>query len=89
MAWTINISATAVKQLKKLDKTAQKRIVSFLHTKIEVTHNPRQQGKALKGDKGGLWRYRLGDYRIICQIQDEIITLLVLEVGHYKEVYRK
>lgn len=88
MDWIIDISATAAKQLKKLDKVAQKRIISFLRSKIECRHNPRRQGKALKGDKGELWRYRVGDYRIICRIEDETITVLVLEIAHRKEVYR-
>lgn len=67
---------------------AQKRIIFFLRTK-ETCHNPRQQGKALRGDKAELWRYRVGDYRIICQIEDEVVTVLVLGVGHRKEVYRQ
>ena len=88
MTWKIKVAKTAIKQLKKIDKTAQKRIVTFLKTKLETTKNPRQYGKALRGKKGELWRYRVGDYRLICSIEDKTVTILVLTLGHRKEVYR-
>jgi mRNA interferase RelE/StbE len=59
-----------------------------LRDRLQPAENPRQLGKPLQGDKGGLWRYRVGDYRLICEIQDERITVLVLRVGHRKDVYR-
>ena len=86
--WTIEITRTAEKQIKKLDRTAQQSIVSFLRDRLQPADNPRQWGKPLHGDKGGLWRYRIGDYRLICDIRDEKITVLVLRVGHRKDVYR-
>ena len=89
MAWKIKISTTATKQLKKLDKNAKQRIITFLRDKIECTNNPRIYGKALKGEKADLWRYRVGDYRLICHICDNSITVLVLAVGHQKEIYRR
>ena len=89
MVSTDNISKTAAKQFKKLDKTAQKRILTFLHEKVENAANPRAQGKALRGKHGELWRYRIGDYRVICNIDDDTITLLVLAIGHRKTVYKK
>jgi mRNA interferase RelE/StbE len=82
------INRTAEKQIKKLDREAQKSIVRFLRERIEAADNPRQRGKPLLGNKGGLWRYRVGDYRLICNIQDERVTVLVVEVGRLKDVYR-
>jgi mRNA interferase RelE/StbE len=86
--WRVEISRTAEKQIQKLNRTAQESIIRFLRERVQTADNPRQLGKALHGDKGGLWRYRVGDYRLICHIQDERITVLVLSVGHRKDVYR-
>ena len=80
MAGTIKITSSAAKQLKKLDKATQKRIISLLK-KIEKSENPRCQGKALRGGKEALWRYRIGDYRLICQIKDAAIIVLILAIG--------
>jgi mRNA interferase RelE/StbE len=87
-AWRIEITRTAERQITKLDRTAQKSILRFLRERLATTDNPRQLGKALQGEKRGLWRYRVGDYRLICDIRDEVITVIVLEVGHRKDVYR-
>ena len=87
-SWQIEISRTAEKQIQKLDLKAQESIAGFLRTRIMPAPNPRQLGKALHGDKKGLWRYRVGDYRLICDIQDRRVTILLLTVGHRKEVYR-
>ena len=86
--WRIEISRTAEKQIQKLNRAAQESIVRFLRERMNRADNPRRWGKPLHGDKGGLWRYRVGDYRLICDIQDERITVLVLRVGHRKDVYR-
>lgn len=86
--WTIEITRSAEKQIKKLDRTAQSAILRFLRERLQPAENPRQWGKPLHGEKGGLWRYRVGDYRLICDIQDEKITILVVQVGHRKDVYR-
>ncbi len=88
MAWKIEITRTAEKQIKKLHRVAQQSIVRFLRDRLNPADNPRQWGKPLHGEKRGLWRYRIGDYRLICDIQDERITILVLRVGHRKDVYR-
>lgn len=87
-SWRIEITRTATRQIAKLDRAAQKSIQHFLRERLMPADNPRQWGKPLHGEKRGLWRYRVGDYRLICDIQDEKITVLVLEVGHRKDVYR-
>ena len=86
--WTIEIKRTAEKQIQKLDRKAQQLIIRFLRERVAPADDPRQWGKPLHGEKRGLWRYRVGDYRLICDIQDERITVLVLTVGHRKDVYR-
>jgi mRNA interferase RelE/StbE len=88
LVWTIEITRTAERQIKKLGHTAQKAVVRFLRERLKTADNPRQWGKPLHGDKKGLWRYRVGDYRLICDIEDERITVLVLEVGHRRDVYK-
>jgi mRNA interferase RelE/StbE len=88
LVWTIEITRTAERQIKKLDSPSQKSIIRFLRERLKSAQDPRQWGKPLHGDKRGLWRYRVGDYRLICDIHDEIITVVVLEVAHRKDVYR-
>ena len=89
MAWTLAIKKSAAKQLEKLDKPSQKRIIQFLREKIEGTSNPRKLGKALKGHADDLWRYRIGDYRLICSLDDHTLTILAVAVGHRKNIYEK
>jgi mRNA interferase RelE/StbE len=86
--WRIEVTRTAEKQITKLDRPAQKSIQRFLRERLVAAEDPRRWGKPLHGEKSGLWRYRVGDYRLICDIQDEKITVLILEVGHRKNVYR-
>ncbi|NTU69001.1 MAG: type II toxin-antitoxin system RelE/ParE family toxin [Chlorobiaceae bacterium] len=86
MAWQIELTGSAEKELAKLDKTIAKRIIRFLRERVSI--DPRSSGKALKGDHSGLWRYRVGDYRVICELFDERVSVLVIRVGHRKEVYR-
>lgn len=88
MVWKIEFDSAALKDLKRLDQTAQRRIVHYLRVRIATNDNPRRLGKALHGDKTGLWRYRIGDYRLLCRIEDQVLTVLVIAVGHRKEVYR-
>lgn len=87
MTFTVKISDYALKQLSKLDKPVQRLILNWLNKHIEGTDNPRMKGKGLVGDHSGEWRYRVGDYRIIADIQDEIVTVLVIAVGHRKNIY--
>ena len=86
MAWRIEFTHTAEKQIVRLDRQAQTSILSYLRQRVQPSENPRQFGKALHGDKQGLWRYRVGKHRIICDIQDKKLTVLVLAVAHRKEV---
>ncbi len=88
MAWRVEISRTAEKQIAKIDRQDRANIVRYLKERIEPSRNPRQLGKALHGEKQGLWRYRVGDYPLICDIRDEASTIVVLTVDHRKEVYR-
>ena len=86
--WRIEIARTAEKQISKISRAAQKSIQRFLRERLTSSDNPRQWGKPLRGEKKDLWRYRVGDYRLICDIQDDRVVVLVLEVGHRKDVYR-
>ncbi len=87
MTWLIKFDPRAAKELKKIDRVAQKRIITYLKKQVAVQNNPRILGKNLTGNKQGLWRYRVGDYRIICQLLDQDLTVLVIKVGHRKSVY--
>lgn len=75
------------KQLKKLDRSVSKRVYAFLDN-LESLENPRSKGKALIGLLSGLWRYRVGDYRIICKIEDNNLIVVALEIGHRKHIYK-
>ena len=89
MAWTIDFDASALKDLTKLDRSGQLRIERYLNERVATASSPRELGKALVGSRfGQLWRYRVGDYRIICQIKDNVLLVLVLEIGHRSVVYR-
>jgi mRNA interferase RelE/StbE len=88
LAWSIEYAKTAKDQLRKLDRPVAKRILDFMDERIAVLENPRQTGKALKGPLGEFWCYRVGDFRIICEIQDDVISILVVQIGNRREVYR-
>ena len=88
MAWTIDYTGTARKQLLKLDKQTARRIVDFMDARVAPVDDPRSIGKALSGPLGGFWRYRVGDCRVICDIQDDALRVLVVDIGHRREVYR-
>ncbi len=85
MTWQIEWDDRARKELRSLDPQYQKRILSYLSDRI--TENPRNFGKQLLGNRAGLWRYRIEDFRVICCLQDEKLTVLVIAVGHRKEIY--
>jgi mRNA interferase RelE/StbE len=81
LAWRIEYAATAIAELKKLDKQAARRIVDYLDQRIAPLNDPRQIGKPLTGKLGDFWRYRVGDYRVVCDIRDATVTVLVVRVG--------
>lgn len=87
MAWTVEWDENAAEELEKLDHQAQRRILAYLRDRIATSEDPRRFGKPLLRDKAGLWRYRVGDYRIICRIEDDRVVVLVLAVGHRSKVY--
>ena len=89
MQYRIVFTDRAKKQIKKLDKHIASLIIGWLEKNIQGCENPRRHGKALVENKSGEWRYRIGDYRVICEIQDEEIVVLVLEIGHRKNIYDK
>ena len=90
LAWQIKLSESARKSLFKLDKQVARRLTQFLRERIAVLDDPRSTGKALTGAIfGSYWRYRLGDYRLICDIQDGELCVLVIEIGNRKEVYQQ
>ncbi len=86
MVWKIEMTGEAEKELARIDKPAAKRIVRYLRERVSV--DPRSSGKSLRGDLSGLWRYRIGDYRVICELYDEKVSVLVVRIAHRKEVYR-
>ena len=71
-----------------MDRSVQKLITSWIEKNLIDTKNPRFHGKGLSGDKSGYWRYRVGDYRIIADIRDDEIVIIIVEIGHRREVYR-
>ncbi len=90
MTWQIDYISTALKQPTKFDKPAAKLIVDFMDERVAVMQDPRDTGKALTGAMlGAYWRYRVGDYRVICDIQDSVLCVLAIEIGYRKEVYVK
>jgi mRNA interferase RelE/StbE len=89
MGWTVEVSAGARKALSKLDPAAARTILRFLDEKVARSADPRATGRALAGSElGNFWRYRVGDYRVIVDIQDAKVTVLVVRIGHQREVYR-
>lgn len=89
LAWQIEFEDAALKELAKLDKPVARRILTFLRERVAVLDDPRSVGEALKGSKlGEFWKYRVGDYRIITNIEDGVMRILVLRVGNRREVYR-
>ena len=89
MAWIIEYADTALKQLKKMDRQTARSIFEYLNERVSQLENPRELGKKLTGPHyGAYWRYRVSDARVICDIKDRKLIILVVEVGHRKEIYR-
>ena len=89
MTWIIELDPNAEKELDKLDKQKAKRILQFLFDRVAPLENPRSIGEALKGSRfGSLWKYRVGDYRIVSGIEDDTSRIIVVKIGDRKEIYR-
>lgn len=89
MIWTIEYHTLVQKEMRKITPEMRRRIRSFLQERLAALDDPRQTGTALQGSElGNFWRYRVGDYRIICDIQDHKLVVLVVEIGHRREIYR-
>lgn len=86
--WRLRYSRRAEKQLAKLDPGVRRIIVSWLHTNIDGCADPRIMGKPLSANQSGKWRYRVGDYRVLCDLQDEELIVLAIEIGHRRAIYR-
>lgn len=89
MAWRIELDRAAERDLGKLDFQAARRILAFLHGRVAGLDDPRSIGNALKGSRlGEFWKYRVGDYRVIAHIEDDVLRVLVIRIGNRREVYR-
>lgn len=89
MIWKIEYTAEATKSLKSIDRQIAKRIQKYLNERIATEDDPRRFGEALLANLSGLWKYRIGDFRVIVEIQDEEIIVLVVKIGHRSKVYGK
>ena len=89
MTYHVEFTRSALKQLKKLDKPTAALILGWIRKNLENCENPRIHGKSLTGNRSGQWRYRVGDYRIITEIEDDRVLILVLHIGHRKSIYDK
>lgn len=88
LAWTIEVSERALRSLRKMDKQIARRVRDEL-LEIAKLEDPRSRGKVLTGNLAGVWRYRIGDYRILCDIEDGRLVILVIDVAHRREVYKR
>ncbi len=88
MAWRVEWEDEAVKELKKLDTRSRRAVVRFMRDKIATDEDPRRFGDPLRKDLKGFWKYRIGPYRVICSIEERQVLVLVVRVGHRKNIYR-
>ena len=87
MTWSVEFDDAAAKEMRKLDRQAQKEILRYFRERITTDEDPRRFGKPLSRDLAGLGRYRVRNYRMICNIEDDKLIVLVLRVGHRKDIY--
>lgn len=87
MYWTIEFTAQAENALRRLDKSVVRRVKKYL-SQIKELPNPRMRGESLKGNLSEFWKYRVGDYRIVCEIQDKKLVILIVKIGHRRDVYK-
>lgn len=88
MTWTVEFDDTAAKELRKLDRQTQSDILRYFRERISTEEDPRRFGKPLSNELAGLWRYRVRDYRMICNIEDDKLVVLVVRVSHRKDAYK-
>lgn len=88
MKYTVEYTKRAIKQLKKLDKQASALLLGWIEKNLVDCDNPRQFGKGLTANRKGEWRYRIGDYRLVADIQDDKIVILILNIGHRRDIYK-
>lgn len=88
MRYKLLFSKRALKELKKMDKAVSALIFAWLKKNIDGLADPRAFGKALTGDKKEMWRYRIGDYRVLANIEDENLTIIAIEIGHRRDIYK-
>ena len=89
MAWRIEFEPAARRELDKLDNTVARRILKFLYQRVGKLDDPRRIGERLQGTLSEFWKYRVGDYRLICSLKDDRLVVIVLRVGHRREVYKR
>jgi len=87
LVWRVEFEPAARKALRKIDRTWQERIIKYLE-EVSSLENPRVRGKALTADFLGLWRYRVGDYRIICEFENDVLIIAVIKIAHRRQVYK-
>ena len=87
LAWNIEYDPGALQDLKKLDRAVQREIIGYMDNRVATARSPRDFGKPLRGSKFGLWRYRVRDYRIICELQEKRLVVLVVALGHRSTIY--
>jgi mRNA interferase RelE/StbE len=89
MAWKIEFERAAQKELEKLDKLVARRILKFLYQRVGKLDDPRKIGERLQGTLSEFWKYRVGDYRLVCLLENDRLVVLVLRIGHRREVYKR
>jgi mRNA interferase RelE/StbE len=89
LAWIIEYSVDALRALRKIDKQTQKHIVDYMDYRVAIHPNPVELAKSLSGPMKGKFRYRVGDYRLICEIKNQKMVILVIEIGHRSEIYKR
>ena len=88
MSYHVEFTEAALKELKKMDRQTARLITGWIRKNLEGCENPRQHGKGLTANRSGQWRYRVGDYRLLAEIQDDKILILILNIGHRREIYQ-
>lgn len=86
--WSVEFSDVALRALKKLDKPTAALILGYIEKKLQHCDDPRVMGKPLTANHQGKWRYRIGDYRLLCLLEDERIIITIIEIGHRRDIYK-